>query len=176
MRTHGLLWQAVTGRYAPRGDPADGDCVIGFAFGHRGSSGPGLANEDLAALIAKRFGDRSLILQAEIAEALGPVSSHVYEISGHRRRRRYLDTREVAAQARLVMRREGFRCAIVVAQPHHLPRADAVCRKLGLETIVPAGIAARFDPRSRQPWTRDQPKWSVREGLAIAHYTVRRWI
>ena len=152
--------------------------MVGFAFGYRGRRRPvpGVSNHDLAGFIATRFSDRPLILQHEIADAMPTPIAPIHRVESHRVKGRYLDTREVARQAVQLMKNAGHETAIIVAHPHHVPRADAVCRRLGMQTVVPTGIAARFDRRSQQPWTRRQPAWSVRESLAIAHYAVRRWI
>jgi uncharacterized SAM-binding protein YcdF (DUF218 family) len=75
------------------------------------------------------------------------------------------------------MRANGYATALVVAHPNHVARADAVCDTLGMSTVVPDGLASvGFDAQSAQHWTRSQPKWSVRETLAIAYYELVGWL
>ena len=176
----GLLRQAVTGRYDRHGEVSDADCVVGFSFGYRATSGhlvPGVSNEILAALIAERYCRFPLILQWEIAAALTHIPRQLWRIERHAESGRYLDTREVARQARTVMKAQQYETALIVAHPHHVARADAVCTRLGMRTVVPDGLEKiGFDPRSHQPWTRTQPTWSVRETMAIAYYDLVGWL
>jgi cytosine/adenosine deaminase-related metal-dependent hydrolase len=117
------------------------------------------------------------ILQWEIASALSGSSSPTWSIDRHASHGLYLDTREVARQAWEIMRAQGYTTALLVAHPHHVARADAVCETLGMRTVVPDGLTSiDFDPDSAQRWTRSQPKWSVRETLAIAYYETVGWI
>jgi hypothetical protein len=176
----GLLREAVTGEYSKHGDIAEVDCVIGFSFGYRvekGQAAPGLSNEGLAKIVERSFTTVPLILQWEIADALANPPVALWRIQSHRERSRYLDTREVACQAREIMKTEAFKTAAVLAHPNHVGRADAVCQKLGISTVVSDGLqGARFDPKSAQPWTRQQPAWSLRETIAIAYYRSFGWI
>lgn len=72
---------------------------------------------------------------------------------------------------------QGYLTALIVAHPHHVARADAVCETLGMRTVVSDGLTTiDFDRYSAQRWTRSQPKWSVRETLAIAHYETVGWL
>jgi hypothetical protein len=172
----GLLREAVTGRYQPHGDVAAADCVVGFAFGVRGRKRPGVSNEQLAALIIERWPGLPRILQGEIAGALRDDGVPRFSIDRHRQHGHYLDTREVAEQALELMSEHGLSRPLIVAQAHHVPRADAVCRLLGMKTIVPPGLSDVFDGRSAQRWTQNQPAWGVRETVAIAYYELRGWV
>lgn len=172
----GLLHTAVTGRYRPHGDPAAADCVIGFAFGVRGRKRPGVSNQRLAALILERWPRLPRVLQGEIAGALRDDGVPTFSIDRHRQPGSYLDTREIAEQAVQLMSEHGLSKPLILAQAHHLPRADAVCRLLGMKTIVPRGLSDVFDGRSAQRWTRNQPAWGVRETIAIAYYELRGWL
>lgn len=175
----GLLREAVTGRYQRHSSAAVADCVVGFSFGYRSLHGhptPGASNRQLAAIIAQHYLELPLILQWEIAAAL-PAEVSVWRIERHAKKHQYLDTREVARQARDIMQRQNYMTALIVAYPHHVGRVDAVCQRLGMHTIVPDGLeGVDFDARSRQPWTRRQPAWSVRETMAIAYYDVLGWL
>lgn len=169
MNKEALIEQATTGRYISHGNIHEGDCVVGFSFGYqevKGEIKPGLSNEDLANFIKKYLPVFPLILQFEIASAL--MDKNVFKISEHRRKGEYLDTAEVARQALGIIRSNDWANPIIIAHPFHLPRADAVCRKLGINTIVPAGLEIiRFDPNSSQEWTRSQESWGKREVEAI---------
>jgi uncharacterized SAM-binding protein YcdF (DUF218 family) len=173
----GLLRQAVTGRYHRHGTIADADCVVGFSFGYREAAGevlPGQSNSLIARFIADHYLSLPLILQWELASALGSSLSKTWTIDRHAAQGVYLDTREVARQAWEIMRAQGYATALVVAHPHHVARADAVCETLGMRTVVSDGLATvGFDAQSAQRWTRSQ---SVRETMAIAYYEVVGWL
>lgn len=166
-----LTNQALTGKYSVHGDISKGDCVIGFSFGYQKDGRkiiPGISNEDIARFIEKYLQNWPLILQFEISVALKPNIHNVYKITKSRIPGQYLDTSEVATQAQEIMIKNHWHKTIIVAHPFHLPRVDAVCKKLGIETIVPSGLeAVRFDPNSSQEWTRDKKSWRKRELEAI---------
>jgi len=162
----------LTGDYERHGDPAASECVVAFAFGRRdGPRGmrPGWSNDDLARFIVERLVDLPLIAQAEIAAVL-PATRTWRSIDRHREPDKYLDTVEFAAQARMVMDREGWTTAIVVAHPFHLPYADAMLAAQKVSTVALDGLQdVRFDRRSSQAWTRSRAAWRaevVRQGLA----------
>ncbi len=177
---HGLLREAVTGRYQRHGSVEHADCVIGFSFGYRverGRSVPGASNLALARVVAERHLRLPLILQWEIAAALPTMPRQLWRIERHVKPKQYLDSREVARQASEIMRQEGYATALIVAHPHHVGRADAVCQRLGLRTVVSEGLdGVGFDPESDQPWIRSQPVWSVRETMALAYYDAVAWL
>ena len=177
------LWkQARSGQYTPRGAAADAQCVIGFSFGGIAEGltvRPGPSNEDLARFGLEHFPELPRIYQAEIADAhlaLAPAGM-LFRIDHHRQPGAYLDTREVARQAREVVQTHGWRTAAVLAHAHHVPRAAAVCARLGIAIVVPPGLGAiRFCPESHQEWTRDVRGWSRRELRAIVYYRCRGWV
>jgi hypothetical protein len=173
-----LKSRSASGRYEHHGAPAAADCVIGFAFGfrRRGTVLPGLSNEDLAHFIADNFPSLPKIIQFEIADA-APALEQVFRIEKHRQEAKYLDTREVALQAFELMKRHGWEQAVIVAHPGHMPRADAVCQKIGIATIAPVGLeVVRFDPHSEQAWTRDSRSWAAHEDIAIPDSYKRGWL
>ena len=181
----GLAEEALTGDFSVHGDAAKADCVIGFSFGYRGPPGkvtPGLSNEDLADVASRHFAKLPKILQVEIADAYvatgGADSGDIFRITKHREEGKYLDTREVAVQAKDYMDKEGWQTAVVLAHPNHMPRADAVCRALGIETIVTADVkgAVEFDPQSTQKWTRNLTAWREYEPEAIELYRLKDWL
>lgn len=170
----GLLREAVTGIYRRHGTIAEADCLVGFSFGYRTDGDrpiPGTSNTALASVIAQSYLALPLILQWEVSAALSPQPEHLWRIERHARRRQYLDTHEVARQALGIMREHDYATALILAHPHHIARANAVCLRLGMKTVVPDGLEqVGFDSKSEQPWTRRQPSWSVHETLALAYY------
>jgi DNA-binding LacI/PurR family transcriptional regulator len=149
-----------------------------FSFGRRkiGDAGSGPTNLELARIVNERWAELPVMAQPEIARALTPSHREVVCIDRHGQRRAYLDTHEVAYQAAQHMGRLGCRRPIVVAQQHHLPRAEAVLRRLGLDVVVTTAVDAPFDERSSQVWTRSRVAWALRELLTIPYYRSRRWL
>jgi hypothetical protein len=178
----GLLRQAFSGRYVCRGEVAEADCAIGFAFGavlDGPAVRPGASNVALARFAREHLAHLPLILQGEIADAYGqpPAGRWLFRIDRHRRPGKYLDTYEVAVQSQEIMGRYGWRKAVLLAQGHHMPRAAQVCRRLGLYAIVPPGLdRVPFCPGSCQWWTRGRWGWFVREGCAMFYYRRRQWM
>jgi hypothetical protein len=166
-----LTNQAITGNYETHGKISDGNCVIGFSFGFQQEGElihPGLSNQDIAKFITDTFSNKPLILQFEIMDALKANGQNIFRISKHREAEKYLDTSEVAKQAQIIMANNLWDKAIIVAHPFHMPRVYAVCKKVGLDTIVPSGLESiRFDPNSAQEWTRNKDAWANRESEAI---------
>jgi hypothetical protein len=177
-----LCRQARFGRYAVQGDLRAAECVLGFAFGavgHAPSVQPGISNEQLAHYAREHFPDLPALLQQEIADAydlLTPTAT-VLSIHRHRQAGSYLDTREVADQGRLLMQQRGWKVAVLLAHGHHVPRALRVCTRLGICTVVPAGLERiPFCPDSLQPWTRSAEGWYRRERLVQLHHAWRGWL
>jgi len=168
-----IIEEASTGNYVPHGDISNADCLIGFSFGYREKNGeifPGLSNEDMANMINEKFFDLPKILQFEIADALDGKNI-IERITVHRNADQYLNSQEVAEQALNIMRQNNWSNAILIAHPHHIPRVNAICKKLGITTIVPIGLEnIRFDPQSAQPWTRDVNSWIQKEGPSIRRH------
>lgn len=148
--SHMKLWrvihQAMTGRYTATGSIAAADCAIAFAFGINRldpAVAPGQSNRDLASFVVENCSQLPIIAQQEVAEMLQPTrqSSELIVISRHRASAdKYLDTREVAEQAYALMGTRGWSSAVIVAHPFHIARATAVCGRLGIQTISPAGL------------------------------------
>lgn len=177
-----LKRRAQTGDYQQHGDADDADCIIGLSFGFQNKQGniyPGISNQDMAALIASHYTAFPLLLQFEIAQAL-PADTpqrQLHEIRRHRTVGEYLDTREVLSQANDIMKSHQWQQALLIAHPYHVPRVDAICRNLGIRTIVPATLhAIRFDPNSEHPQTRNATIWEEYEPQAIDRDWARGWI
>lgn len=182
--------QAMSGNYAVRGKLSDADCVVGFAFGYRGKSKtrtPGLSNQDLANVIMNRFPDLPKILQLEIADAIkeagGAGTKDILVISKRRSRdhamaAHELDTQEVAQQAKELMDSHGWKKAVLVAHPNHMPRVQEVCSKVGIDWVATDDLkgAVEFDPLSSQKWTRSIDKWRGYEPIALMYYRAKGWV
>lgn len=178
------LEQAITGDYKVQGDLKDADCVIGFSFGYRGKGRhiePGLSNQDLANVAIRHYGSLPKILQWEIGDAYLQQNkgSHppIVRISKHRQKGKYLDTREVAVQAKEAMRQRGYKRAVLLAHPYHMPRVQAACSKVGIDWVATADLkgAVEFDPQSTQKWTRNVEAWRGYEPLAMSFYRMKGW-
>lgn len=177
--------QAWTGHYDSHGEMEEADCVIGFAFGYRGKPDqrtPGLSNQDLANIALKDYDEFPKIFQFEIADAYreiqAPDYKDVFQLKKHRIKGKYLDTREVAYQAKQIMDKQGWKKAIILAHPYHVPRCDLVCQKLGIETIVTDHLrgAVEFDPQSTQKWTANLEAWRGYEPQALLYYSLKGWL
>lgn len=175
----GMVRRSSDGRYIQHGQVEEASCVLGFSFGYRLNHGqilPGQSNDDIANFIETHYSHLPKILQFEIADAM-PTEKDVYRIQHHRIPGKYLDTREVAFQAREIMQRQGWIKAILMAHPNHVPRVDAICKKLGIFTIVPEGLEViRFDSLSEQLWTRNGKVWAEHEANSIPYAAKQGWI
>lgn len=181
----GPLRRAWTGDYQQSGELSQADCVIGFSFGYRGKGKriePGLSNEDLAAVAARHYDHLPKILQWEIADAylkqVKKPTQPIIKITKHRRKGKYLDTQEVAMQAKEAMRQRGYKTAVLLANAYHLPRVQAVCTQLGISWVTTDDLrgAVEFDLRSSQKWTRSRDAWRGYEPLAMMFYRMRGWL
>lgn len=179
-----LLLQAWSGAYAVHGNVEQADCVVGFAFG-RVLQGrailPGNSNQELAAFAHDHCPGLPGILQYEIAAAYKRLDhapgEAMHVVAAHRQPGRYLDTRELGDQAWQIMQARGWRTAVVLAQGHHMPRAIAVCRRLGMNTVAMPGLEQiGFCHGSAQLWTRNRTLWFAREVGAILHYRRLGWL
>jgi hypothetical protein len=115
--------------YTPHGDVSTADCVIGFSFGYIGEEKyekPGKSNDQLAAFIEKKFPNTPLILQYEIDDALASHTAALV-IREARQNGEYLNSREIAEQALIIMKEHGWKTAIIVTHPAMEARNDALC-------------------------------------------------
>lgn len=174
--------RSKSGKYQSHGEISEADCIIGFSFGFRKNGDniePGLSNQDMAEIINNVYSALPKVLQFEIADAVQATEKQddIYRIKLHSTPGLYLDTHEVAVQAKAIMEEHGWNKALLVAHPNHVPRVDAICTKLGIDTIVPDTLSAvRFDPESQQDWTRSLENWSNCEPKTIDDYVGRGWI
>ncbi len=165
--------------YLVHGDISRADCAIGFSFGYLDSEQgilPGKSNEQLAAFIEKNLSNTPLILQFEINDALKSAKANLV-IKESRVKGEYLNSKEIGEQALIFMKKNGWCKAVIVTHPAMEARNDAICSKLGIETITPPGLEAiEYDPNSAQPWTRDRNSWWQREQLVIKKCYEENWI
>ena len=180
-----LIWQAWSGRYSTKGSPEKADCLIVFSFGYRGrrkQATPGLSNQDLANLAIKYYAELPKIMQFEVADAYtaahGPDNAPIVRIEKHRKPGVYLDTREVAVQAKRIMAENGWKSPVLLAHPYHMPRVQAVCSSLKIDWSAGKEEvgAVEFDPLSSQGWTTSLDKWRGYEPLAIIYYRMKGWL
>lgn len=174
-----LREQAKLNTYTVHGNVDDADCVIGFSFGYLGVDAyeqPGKSNRQLAAFIEEHLSALPLIVQFEINDALKAApATHV--ISKSRQEGEYLNSREIAEQAFILMQKHGWHNAVIVTHPAMEARNDALCSKLGMITITPPGLESiEYDPDSAQPWTRDKESWWKREQGVIQICLDNDWI
>lgn len=177
--------EAWTGHYQTQGSIADADCVIGLSFGYRGKHlqiQPGLSNQDIAAAVLNNYPHLPKIFQFEIADAYTELGARdarsVMRISKHRVKGKYLDTREVILQAQLIMKKQGYKTAALVAHPAHMPRVEAACTAAGIAWVADDAVRnqVEFDSQSTQKWTRDWDHWRGYEPLALMLYRLKGWV
>ena len=165
-----LLAQARLNTYRVHGDVRGADCVLAFSFGYiqaEAGIAPGLSNDDLAHYIERALPGLPVIAQFDVADALGQRSAELI-IRRHRTEGAYLDSQEVARQAKDHMQARGWKSVVVATHPAMEARNDALCTAMGLKTVAPAGLEViRYDPGSEQDWTRDPASWWKREAGVI---------
>ena len=174
-----LAVAGVTGRYPRWVLPEAPECVVAFAFGFQGrrdNRAPGASNYQLAHRTAEVNAGLPMMLQQEVAQALG-LRDHPDTIPSTSPSGRYSDTRAVAAVMKSQMDRHGFRRALVVAHPCHVARGCAELLALGVECQPAAGLGVvAFDRKSTQPWTRRRSVWAAREiGVMVARPVQRAY-
>jgi len=174
-----LIERERTGAYEVHGDSNDAQCVIAFSFGYGNDAGknvPGVSNLDMAEFIKDNYPNLPKIMQFEIADAL-EQTGEVLRIEKHREAGIYLNSLEVARQAKEIMDKKKWESAIIIAHPNHVPRVDAICKKIGIKTITPKGLnSIRFDPESEQEWTRSKELWIEKEIKSINWHAENGWI
>lgn len=188
----GSSWQAVanafTGRYQPSGDWTEADCLVGHCFGlvssaRQGDPGfekLGLANAALGEYIYEGFRHLPKILEVEVQVAYSRFDPsdiwNVAVISGSRRPDTRYDTHEVNAQAAEIIKRHGWKKALVVAHAHHIVRAEATLAKMGVQTIVPDALPNVWDPQAEQAEVRSTLRFGLVTMAAVGIYKLHGWI
>jgi hypothetical protein len=152
------------GHYEVTGDPASADVLIGHSFGTLTDEGS--ANGSIANFILQNAGDRPIVADRMLVNAFpdldaaidhvaeGPISNGVGQGVG---------SWGTLVEAKDFMKREGLTTALMVGQAHHIGRVVMQAKKLGIDSIVPAGLPDQFDPDSDQRWTRSLGMWVPRE-------------
>ena len=174
-----LKHQAQNNTYTTHGDISEADCVLGFSFGYVDDNGkilPGKSNEQLAQYIDDTFPNKPLILQFEIADAIQKQEPALV-IRESRTKGEYLNSIEIAEQALIFMIKNGWKKAAIVTHPAMEARNDAICKELGMITILPPGLdSIEYDVNSVQSWTRDKESWWKREEQVIDKCYEEGWI
>lgn len=165
----------------------DGQVIIAPSFGARKieyADNFKNSNLNIAYQIEDVYPERDIpvILQKEVAEAArrwmfknGKIITAI--IKRHRIEGKYLDTYEVLAQAVEAMKENGWKKAIIVGHPAHIPRIKAVLEKMGMEVIIPSGLETiPYDPLSIQWWTRGPLRWWIREIPTRIFYKLKGYI
>ncbi|MEK7160852.1 MAG: hypothetical protein AAB724_02390 [Patescibacteria group bacterium] len=168
------------------------DVVIAQSFGGR-KDGPGLSNEALAkiAFYASMVSDPvrlPVILQWEIVGCF-PGGEMVGVIHRHRQTGKYLDAREMLAQAWEICQKSKdvwfrpekqvdlfWKKAIIVAHPDHMWRVMKAAEKIGFEVMAADTTGVPYDKESVQWWTRSRFRFRAREIPARIYYLLRGWI
>ena len=169
---------AITGEYAPQGDPKNADCIIGLSFG-AAENDPGYVNQLLAdhiLRVSKYILEETninlpLLLQQEIASAMPDkvktdfvIEGELSSITG-----KGLDSWAVLNQSLIYMKEHGLENPIIFAQAHHIGRIALQAARLGIFPIIVEDLTKEFDPESKQIWTRSKWLWIPRELLAITY-------
>lgn len=174
-----LRAHAKENTYAVHGDIQDVDCVLGFSFGYIDTESgirPGKSNQQLAEYINATYPTTPLILQFEINDALTSRTAE-YVIHESRQPGQYLDSREIALQALEIMKNRKWNTVAVVTHPAMMARNDALCTKLGMNTVALSGLEhIDYDVDSAQPWTRDKISWWQREEKVLEIGAENGWI
>jgi hypothetical protein len=168
-----LLRASLTGNYQPHGQEADADVILAFAFG-RGQGTPGVVNEALADFAVEKARALNIRIVAQLAVADAIENRGLSELLVAR-----VDPRDAAeahymSTGNILERSHGLidpkSNVMIVAQAHHLPRADRQATRHGYETIVPEGLPDVWDPDSifQEMHCRSPRIWALREPLILA--------
>lgn len=155
------------------------DSIVAFSMGFIKEEGvikPGKSNEFLAGVVEKYQKQFKLpvISQWEIAECLQEAAHLI--IRKHRKEDKYLDTHEVAYQAKRVLNVEKLSRPIIVAEPFHMWRCFMTVKKLGFFPRVADTSGCPFDEKSEQKWTRSEELFQASEKKRRAAYCAFRHI
>jgi hypothetical protein len=172
-----LACGGLMGRYPQWVLPEGPDCIVAFSFGFPESTqdrAPGSSNDQLAIVVAETNPGLPMVLQEEVARALG-LREHPDTVLSTSRGGRYMDTRAVAVAMSSRIARQGLGRALVVAHPHHVARACSELLSLGVQCEPAARLThVGFDPDSAQIWTRRRSSWIAREVLVVLIHPARR--
>ncbi len=152
-----LLQESVTGNYTSHGHASHADCAVAFCSSAQ-------ANQDMAWTYLPELRKRRPNLPFVASPEILDLYQHERETTGeplyplpHSE-----GTYETALDVLAIMRAEGWQQPLMVALNRHVPRMDAVFRRLDCQTIVPAdlaGIRLTTTDRSHEArWRRKQPR------------------
>lgn len=180
VRAARLAPSALTGRYCSTGHLESSQCLIVLSFGYRKNSDgqvlPGPVNEQLAQEAVRLGGDIDIFAQAEVHKAIVKLTGNLVHCVAPKGVGTYFDTHAFFDRCETMLTTRGFRKAIIVAHPHHVPRVQAVARNHGITAYTPPGIYAIWDKHSEQRWTRSPFTWARRELLVLFAYALRGWL
>lgn len=152
------------------------DCIVGFSFGLRENSQPGLSNKALAKIVTKlhrQYPDKEVMVQWEIADCLPFDLRDDRIVRKHRIKGEYLDTYQVATQMQDLLW-DPHTKPIVVAHPLHMWRCLKTLEALNFKNPVPADTSnVPYDPLSIQKWTRSNLRFAPREILGRCLYLAK---
>lgn len=155
---------SALGHYEVTGNPDNADIIIGHSFGT--FVGEGSANRSIADFALQIADNRPIVADRMLVDEFpnrdedvdfvveGAISNGVGQGVG---------SWGTLAEAKAYMEREKLKSALLVGQTHHIGRVAMQARKLGIISIVPAGLPSNFDPESDQRWTRTLILWLPRE-------------
>jgi hypothetical protein len=167
---------SVTGSMPPLGNLDDAEAIIAFPFGRLENTAgdyiaPGATNLALAEYIANnaQLREKNIVLTEELADALdGDTDGSITLINNINKDGRTSSTYDYAVRAGEHFRQHNIGQLAVVAFRHHLPKANAGIKRVGLKTVVPdLRQVGNFDPESAQWWTRNLAAWIVRESVVL---------
>jgi uncharacterized SAM-binding protein YcdF (DUF218 family)/glycosyltransferase involved in cell wall biosynthesis len=182
----GVVWQVAEPlRVAEPPRPADAIVVFAGGVGESGKAGEGyqervkqavdLHQAGFAPRIVFASGYTFLFPEAELMKSLAVdqgVPASAIQLETHA-----ANTRELAASAADLARREGWHTVLLVSSPYHMRRALLTWRKAAPElTVVPTPVPeSRFYARGRRV-TAQQIRGIVHEYAAILAYRLQGWL
>lgn len=155
---------SALGHYEVTVDPPNADVLIGHSFGTL--TGEGSANSLIAQFMLENAASRPIVADRMLVNAFpgrdadvsyvveGPISNGVGQGVG---------SWGTLIEAKAFMEREDLKTALMIGQAHHIGRVAMQAKKLGIPFTLPPNLPNRFDPESKQRWTRSMGMWLPRE-------------
>jgi hypothetical protein len=147
---------SLFGFYETRGNPDEADCIMGHSFGTDISEHS--VNRRLVDIMKRYANGRPIIADRMLVRA-DPEGEKVYAriIDGQiTKMDGQSGTGKALANAQAYMDKNGLTKPLMVAQKYHIDRVVRQARKLGIRSLVPAGLPGQFDRQSKQFWTRNK--------------------
>lgn len=177
MRFLRLLWKCFTEWNAHPTSLEGAQAILAHAAGENSPTDPGIENKYLSSIIKDLYYKYKVpvFAQGELAPCLSDIP-----ISGKSLRqsesKSYISTFNIAEWQKTECDKIGAKKVILVSYLPHYWRAKKVTEKMGLEVLVPPGIAEIYDSNNSQIWARY--KWLNRpyEILARLMFVFKGWI